>query len=400
MKHFFFFVLTIFSTCTFVQKLNISLFNEQNLQTLLITPVSGSYLLIYGDNEYILYPNQIVYISRSNDSIKVRDMATNLGTWKRVSLVGRTGNDVIRINPVSPSIPARIYDDNLGFYVDFNRMMVINLIDQEKYVAAVVEAESGPSAHLEFYKAQALLVRTYALGHVEKHAGEGFNLCDEVHCQVYKGKSTKNPDILKAAKETKGQVIIDTSKTLIVGAFHANCGGQTANAGDVWITPQPYLTSVIDPYCTSQPNAKWEVKIPLQSWLDFLSSKGVNTKSLNEDLIEFHPKQRVYHYVVGNVSIPLKDIRSHFNLRSAFFTVDVVSNNVKLKGHGYGHGVGMCQDGAMQMSKKGKTYQEIIKHYFRDVEIVSFLELTNIAELHEEPLTLPDSTPNDDFFNN
>ncbi|HPJ46994.1 MAG TPA: SpoIID/LytB domain-containing protein [Tenuifilaceae bacterium] len=397
MKHFFLVFFTFISTITLAQKLNISLFNEENLQTLLITPVSGSYLLIYGDNEYILYPNQIIYISRSNDSIKVRDMATNLGTWKRVSLVGRTGNDVIRINPVSPSIPARIYDDNLGFYVDFNRMMVINLIDQEKYVAAVVEAESGPSAHIEFYKAQSLLVRTYALGHMEKHAGEGFNLCDEVHCQVYKGKSTKNPEILKAANETKGQVVVDTSKTLIVGAFHANCGGQTANSGDVWITPQPYLSSVVDPYCTSQRNAKWEVKIPLQAWLDFLKSKGVQTEELTHKQIEFHPKERVYKYTIGNVSIPMKEIRTHFNLRSAFFTVDVVSDFVKLKGRGYGHGVGMCQDGAMQMAKRGKTYEEIVKFYFKNVEIVKFLELNNYSH-EEEILSQPDSTQPDDFF--
>jgi len=385
MKRFYLLLIVLMPIYTNAQKLSVSLFNEHNLQTILITPVSGSYTLLYGDKEYILFPNQIIYISRSADSIKVRDMSSNLGTWKRVSLVGRTGNDVVRINPVTPSIPARVYDDNLGFYVDFDRMMVINLVDQEKYVAAVVEAEAGPSAQIEFYKAQALLVRTYALGHMEKHAGEGFNLCDEVHCQVYKGKSTKNPDILKAAEETKGLVVVDTANQLIVGAFHANCGGHTANSGDVWITPQSYLVSVTDDFCRSQPSAHWEVRISIEEWRKFLASKEVQVDGMADSQFEFLPKTRVYNYPIGGKEIPLTDIRNHFKLRSAFFTVDIVSNKIRLKGRGYGHGVGMCQDGAMQMAKKGNTYTQILQHYFTGVSVVNFSEIAPLQEdEHEE----------------
>lgn len=393
MRTFVFFICAFFALHSNAQKLSVSLFNEHNLKTLLITPVTGSYTLIYGDNEYILFPNQILYVSRANDSIMVRDMSTNLGTWKRVSLVGRTGNDAVRINPVSPSIPARIYDDNLGFYVDFNRMMVINLVDQEKYVAAVVEAEAGPSAHIEFYKAQALLVRTYALGHMEKHAGEGFNLCDEVHCQVYKGKSTQNPDILKAAKETVGQVVVDTANQLIVGAFHANCGGQTANSGDVWITPQSYLVTVADTYCRSQQSSSWEARIPIQDWRNFLESKGVNVQSIADAQFAYTSKNREYTYKIGGKEVPFKDIRSHFRLRSAYFSIEVSSNHIKLKGRGYGHGVGMCQDGAMQMAKRGILYPQIIQHYFTDVKIVNFADVQSYQDDHHE-----DDDPQDDFF--
>ena len=115
------FLLTYCTSVAFSQKISISLFNSQKNQTFVITPVSGNYSIIAGDKTIPLSLNQIVYVSRSGDSVKVRDMVTHLGTWSRVSIVGQTDNDVIRMNSVVPSMPARIYDDNLTFYVDFDR---------------------------------------------------------------------------------------------------------------------------------------------------------------------------------------------------------------------------------------------------------------------------------------
>lgn len=370
-----FFLIVILFCCVKVadaQKISISLHNELNLQTILITPVSGRYLIITEDGNFSLSPNQIIYISRVGDSVRVRDMTSHYGTWKRVSIVGQTDNDVIRINSITPSFPARIYDDNLGFYVDFNRLMAINIVDVDKYIAGVVDAEAGPSAHIEFYKAQALLARTYALGHIDKHIDEGFNLCDQVHCQVYKGRSIRNPDILKATKETTDEVIVDANGDIISGAFHANCGGQTANSGDVWVTPHPYLVSIMDPYCKNRPSSSWEIRVPIEKWREFLVKKGVAAETMSPDSFVFTSKERVNYYEVGGAKIPTTDIRMHFNLRSSFFSVDIVSNSVRLKGRGYGHGVGLCQDGGMQMARKGKTYSEIIMHYFQGVSITHF----------------------------
>lgn len=365
---------------SFAQKISVSLFNELNLQTVLVTPVSGEYSIVSESGIFKINPNQIIYISRADDSVKVRDMASHIGTWKRVSIVGQSENDVIRISPIVPSMPARIYDDNLGFYVDFNRMMAINIVDIDKYIAGVVEAESGPSAHIEFYKAQALLARTYALGHMERHNGEGFNLCDEVHCQVYKGKSTRNPNILKATKETKGQVVVDSENNLIVGAFHANCGGHTANSGEVWLTHKDYLVSVTDSYCRSQPSSQWEVRIPIEQWREFFNSTGIDADNIPLNQFVYNPKSREYVYPIGGKEIPMTAIRNHFKLRSAYFSVDIASNNIRLRGRGYGHGVGMCQDGAMQMARRGKIYREIIQHYFYGVSIVNYTEANGFTD--------------------
>jgi len=362
------------------QKISVSLHNELNLQTVLITPVSGHYTIITEDGNFALSPNQIIYISRVGDSVRVRDMASHFGTWKRISIVGHTENDAIRINSILPSFPARIYDENLVFYVDFNRLMAINIVDFDKYIAGVVEAESGPSAHIEFYKAQALLARTYALGHIDRHKGEGFNLCDQVHCQVYKGRASRNPDILKATKETSGQVVVDANRDLIVAAFHANCGGQTANAGDVWVTSQDYLVSVPDSYCRNMPGATWEVRIPIDRWREFLIDRGVPAQDMAPSQFAYATKEREYYYVVAGIKIPTADVRTYFNLRSAYFSVDIVSNMVRVRGRGYGHGVGLCQEGAMQMARRGRTYQEIIQHYFQGVSITHYTDVNGFDE--------------------
>ncbi len=234
-------IIIAFFLCSnsYSQKISISLFNELSLNTVLITPTKGNYKLITAKGEIRLLTDQIIYLSKVGDSILVRDANSNLGTWTRVSIVGQTEEDVLRVKPILPSFPARKYNDNLSFYIEFNRLMTINMIDREKYIACVVEAESGPNREAEFYKAQSLIARTFALGHLEKHNGEGFNLCDGTHCQAYKGIIGFDKSIYESTLATEGEVIIDTSKQFITAAFHSNCGGFTANSQDVWLTSKP-----------------------------------------------------------------------------------------------------------------------------------------------------------------
>ncbi len=384
-------IILIFNLNSYSQKISISLFNDLNLNTVLVTPTQGDYKLITPKSEIMLKIDQIIYLSKMGDSILVRDANSNLGTWARVSIVGNSDEDEIRVKPILPSFPARKYNDNLSFYVDFNRLMTINMVDREKYIACVVEAESGPNREDEFYKAQALIARTFALGHLEKHKGEGFNLCDGTHCQAYKGILGFDKDIYKATVETEGEVIVDTTKQFITAAFHSNCGGFTANSQDVWLTAKPYLVSVEDKYCTASRNANWEVVITLKNWRAFLQSKGVDTTQLTDPKqYDFKPKGRPVFYPILNQKIPTTQIRAHFGLRSAFFTVIVRKTEVRLIGHGYGHGVGLCQEGAMQMANRGWKYDKIINYYYNKVKIVNVSEITPANPIID--IEKPDST--------
>ncbi len=380
--------LTLISATAFAQKISVSIFNDTPLSTVLITPTKGQYKLILGDSHELMQVNQILYLSRVGDSILVRDANRNLGTWKRVSLVGGTNEDIIRVKPIMPAKPARLYDDNLSFYVEFNRIMAINLIEEEKYIAAVVEAEGGPNREDEFYKAQALIVRTYTFTHLQKHSAEGFNLCDGTHCQAYKGRSEQDDNIYTATSDTKDLIIVDSLNRPITAAFHANCGGQTANSGDVWVESLPYLTSVPDKFCTSSRSATWDQRVPLKAWKAFLATEGVDTlKIVKVSDMNFAPRTRPKTYSVYGIDIPTTKIRKHFKLRSAWFSISVSRSEVRFSGRGYGHGVGLCQDGAMNMARRGWTYDKIIQYYYKGVRIVD-VNSANVTNAQSDTLNV------------
>jgi len=368
---FIFFILTE-SSCLLVkgqnQQITISLFNDYAVQTYVVTPVSGNYSLI-ADSQVIeqLPQGAILYLSLMEDSIVVRQIDHTIGQYARVELKGNGDHDFFRIKPVFPALPARNYDDNVIFSFSLNRIQANNTVSFIKYLAGVVETEAGPNAELEFYKAQASLCRTYAFANLNKHASEGFNLCDGVHCQAYKKRCDKEL-ILQAVQKTHNLVIVTDSMKLITAAFHANCGGQTQNSEDEWLVSLPYLRSVKDPYCSKKRDSHWEITIPRAKWIAYLQQYGYKFPE-NTDFSCWQNVRRPL-YKSGEFSLPFKKIRFDFNLRSSYFSVIDKGSSVLFKGRGYGHGVGLCQDGAMQMAKEGKYFEQIIHFYFTGVAIV------------------------------
>jgi stage II sporulation protein D len=127
---------------------------------------------------------------------------------------------------------------------------------------------------------------------------------------------------------------------------------------------------VIDTYCTSQPNARWQKIIPLDEWINYLVKKGFQ---LNPNIVtdfSFQQLNRIPMYTVNNITIPVRQIRNDWQLRSTFFSIAVEDRNVTLQGHGYGHGVGLCQEGAMEMGRRGFKYGDIISFYYKYVNLV------------------------------
>ena len=120
----------------------------------------------------------------------------------------------------------------------------------------------------------------------DKHLPDKYNVCDNTHCQAFNGLSTDTL-INRAALETKGLVILDKDSTLIISAFHSNCGGETASSEDVWLSSQPYLKGVIDPYCRSSRNSVWEKKISINDWLEFLRKSGYKGKTDDPSVFSF-----------------------------------------------------------------------------------------------------------------
>jgi len=84
----------------------------------------------------------------------------------------------------------------------------------------------------------------------------------------------------------------------------------------------------------------------------------------NPSIFNFHQDSRLTDYKIGSLKIPLRTIREDLNLRSTFFSVFAVGDSIILKGRGYGHGVGLCQEGAMEMAARGFNYKQIIDFYY------------------------------------
>jgi stage II sporulation protein D len=203
-------------------------------------------------------------------------------------------------------------------------------------------------------------------------------LCDGVHCQAYKGKNyslSYHAIIAKAVSDTRDLVMVDSTGAVIDAPFHANCGGQTMNSEDVWGSYKYYLRSVSDSFCKYQRNSSWEKKISLAEWKNFLISNKFHQPFASNVLFDFTQGKRKSSYHIGSDSVSLRKVREYFNLKSTFFNVKTEGDSILISGKGFGHGVGLCQDGAIQMAKHGYSYTDIINHYFKGIKIVSYKSL-------------------------
>jgi len=367
------------------QNVTIGLFHSFNVKTLVFKPIKGSFFIGNNDgNKEEIKDNEIIYITLVGNNISVWGVEKHMGLSESLSITPQTEKSMFSLEPAFPALPKKRYEGSL--YISIHpddRLIISNAVPLDDYVAAVVEAESGTRATEEFYKSQAIISRTYALNHIDRHENDGYNLCDDVHCQVYKGLLTQNKTIRKAVDYTRGLVIIDETRQLITAAFHSNSGGYTINSEDVWSAAMPYLRGKKYPYWSGQHNSEWMVTVDMADWLSFLEYIGIKLpdKYTPSTLFTFNRTDRVRTMMIASQHVPLKDIRSHFNLKSTFFSIEPFDDKLVFKGRGYGHGVGLSQEGAMKMARMGKSYDEIIKFYYSNVSLMNIDSTTYLLRL-------------------
>lgn len=368
----------IFSEPALCQKIDIRIYADYKINSIVFSPVEGKYDII-ADSVLVhhMKKQDVILLDIINDSLNVRDLNGNIGRYRSLELNGVGKNNYFRIKSINPDYKQRDYDDNIWILIKDNNLFMVNNVDIENYIAGVVESEGGIKAPQEYYKSQAIITRTYALENLMRHSEEGYNLCDNVHCQAYHGKSLKNLDIVEATFDTRGLVIVDTTLSLITATFHSNCGGQTCSSENVWLTPKSYLKSVKDTFCTSSTSAKWSTTIESASWEKYLNTYGIKTNvgEFNLNNYSFNQPVRKAYYTYNSDSIPLKVIRQDWKLKSTFFNISQKGDQLIFTGKGYGHAVGLCQEGAMEMARKGYGYEEIINFYYKNIYIVSLRAL-------------------------
>jgi stage II sporulation protein D len=372
-------LITLTSFYVPAENLQIRLYAHLKINTLQLNVVSGSYKILADGNSIADSGlESIIKLTLKGDSIQLTQNDKIIGNFIYIKFVG-TQNEQIKIKLINPDRKPRVYENNLSFSVSEEYIRIINDVVLDNYIAGVTEAEAGSRSNLEFYKVQAILARTFALTHINKHVAEGFSLCDQVHCQAYYGKP-KDLTIFKAIEETKGKVVVDENLNLIVAAFHSNSGGQTANSEDVWGSKTTYLRSVTDSFSIKMPNSKWERRMLTDDWLSYLKLKH-NFPTEQDDAksiaLNFKQDQRKIFLECGNSRAPLKNIRQDLQLKSTFFSISEINkDSVLFKGRGYGHGLGMCQEGAMRMSKSGYTYTQILNFYYKNIQLIDLHKLS------------------------
>lgn len=371
------------------QEIQVRLFSDQNISSFAARPRQGQYAVVaYNTAGQPLDTVGDLLPGTAGNEVQVKPASTRVQAWIGQRDFGTYSS--LRVVPMSGNAEAvisaggrqRLYGGTFRCAVHESRLMVVNHEDLEEYVAGVVESEGGHEPEFEYFKAQAVLARTFALKNWNKHRKDGYNLKDDVTSQVYKSKAyLRNSGMIrKAVEETRGEVLVDETCSPILGAFFANSGGQTANSEEAWIQAVPYLRSKADPFSLGQASETWEKRIPKDRFIGYFArqlGQDANDIHFRKAVLNLRQPQRISRFVYKGKSLPLKHVRTEFGLRSTFFEVVDEGDQVLLRGRGYGHGVGLSQDGAINMSRLGFCYDEILYFYYQSVELESLQHLTS-----------------------
>ena len=379
-----FILLCQFSAFSIREVINVGIFWGKSPSSALISVELGNYDLS-GDGKplKLLAENQTFVANVSANSVQITSGGKILGTFKQVQLKRKAWGACFNLKGTNPKTDRRTYNDNLKISAYNNRLKLINNVYIEHYIAGVVEAESGSKETFEYYKVQAIIARTYVLTNLNKYSKYGFNVCDRVNSQVYKGKSTRNPDIVRAVNATRGLVLVDSDINLIQAVFHSNSGGQTVDSEDAWSQPVGYLRSVPDTFSKDMPHYNWKTFISTEKWLNYLKSKysyPVEDSVYREYVLNYCPNQRDVCLSPLDTNILLKYIRKDWDLRSTYFSINESDGYVYFEGKGFGHGVGLSQEGAMKMAELGYPYNKILHYYYKDTHLIHLSALEFFRE--------------------
>jgi stage II sporulation protein D len=358
------------------QEMRIGILRQYKVSKISLTVDRGVYD-VYADTSYIvrLIEGDKVQLNYYNGRVQLLKNGADLKLATKIKIIPTTENSVIQFNSIQQSFKSRYYQDGLEVVPASSQLTLINLVDMDNYLGGVIESEGGGGRHIEYYKVQALMSRTYALKNIKRHEKEGFQLCDGVHCQAYHNMLRHTPSINTAVKATTGMVLVDERNNLITSYFSANCGGQTCDASYVWNTSVLYLESFRDTFCIHTKQATWEKRVTKTAWDNYMNKEfGMNRLPIGKSELRytFVQDDRKAFYIHPSLGIPLRDLRIKFNLKSTYFSTSLVGEEVVIKGRGFGHGIGLCQEGAMNMASNGYSYEQIALFYFSNVWVVDY----------------------------
>ena len=262
----------------------------------------------------------------------------------------------------------------------------------EEYVRGTILSEfappSGDPADVErMLEVQAVIARTYATAHVGRHQRDGYDLCSTTHCQLYQPGRLKTSSwarlAVEASQNTSSQILwFDSAPASAL--FHADCGGHTSSATDIWGgTSRPYLAGLADDGAAGSAHVTWRYEVGRDELVAALNAAPRTRvgKLLHDISITKRDGGGRATVVVLNGSRQLvvrgEEMRAVLNrsfgakaIRSTRFQITRSGQRFVFAGQGYGHGVGLCQAGAYARLKAGARPEQVLARYYPGTRLI------------------------------
>lgn len=298
------------------------------------------------------------------------------------------GLERIKILPMTEAMvtakgKARRYRGTIDVYSQSGTLLVVNTLDLETYIKGVLYHEISHRWPLEAMKAQAVAARTYALYQMQMNKNKHFDVTNDTYSQVYGGRSAERYRTNLAVQRTAGMILQYNGKILPT-YFHATCGGHTENAAELWKHDLAPLKGGDCKYCELSPHYTWKKNFRSKDVQEKLVAQGYKIGLIKDiKVIDRNASGRVKMLqIVGRdgsaLNISGKDFRQILGpniIKSTKYDVEMQGYYFDVIGHGWGHGVGLCQWGAHFMSRERFDFEEILEFYYPGAELVDYREM-------------------------
>lgn len=298
---------------------------------------------------------------------------------------GKLGEELARGKaPASKTVTSTTKDPAVEVAVFRSAKSTIEKVDLENYLVGVVAAEMPADFNEEALKAQALAARTYIVNRLTSKdklgVPKGAMVTDTQIHQVYKNDAEQRRDwgkdyawkkkkVLTAVRETSGQILTYKNKP-IDALFFSTSNGYTENSEDYWDGEIPYLRSVSSPWDKGTEKYIHKMQIPVSQFEARLGVRVGSGGTIGKIIARTEGK-RVAKVDFNGKILTGKSIREKLDLRSTDFSWERKGSSIVITTKGFGHGVGMSQYGANGMAAEGKSYKDIVLHYYKGVKITS-----------------------------
>ena len=385
--------------------------DQPKIQVLLMTNGYESYyhteIIVQAQGNYEIQGN-LTGILKNGETMKLQRESPEF-SGSSVKLLPENPENRLKVLSLTRGQGNPAYRGSLTVYEDENGLRMVNELPLEQYLCAVVPSEMPSSYPKEALKAQAVCARTYAVVQMQaqKRKDLGAQVDDSVSFQVY-GNSQEAESSNEAVKATEGKILLNQGMPITAYYFSTSHGKTSTD--EVWeaSAPSAYLKSVACTYDASEPWFQWQTEISMEKLLENAKNMyGEISKVQGLEIKETGEGDAVLNLAL-QTDQGMREIRSEYDIRSllapsgnpvirqdgssvkggtllpsVYFTLeesrggDGNLQGYKIVGGGYGHGVGMSQNGAKGMAQAGKSYQEILSYFYQEVELGNVQDVVN-----------------------